>query len=109
MRAREVQGSEERRAIPRVLLVERRRYGTSGFFDRRRRNGSGIVSGDIRREVVRDEPRADRHVLPGRDEEVPKGNMVQAVVVHLSTERLPVGQFLFAKVKSTSDEATQRA
>lgn len=43
------------------------------YLRQRRRNGSGVVSGDIRREVVRDEPRANRDVLPGRDEEVPKG------------------------------------
>lgn len=40
---------------------------------RRRRNGSDIVSGDIGRQVVRDEPHADHHVLPGCNEEVPKG------------------------------------
>lgn len=37
------------------------------------------------------------------------GNMVQTMVAHLSEERLPVGQFLLAKVKSASDEATERA
>lgn len=44
-----------------------------------RRNGSGIVPGDIRREMVRDEPRADRHILPGRDEKVPKGESVDTL------------------------------
>lgn len=50
---------------------------SAGVFRRRRqRNGSGIVPGDIRREMVRDEPRVDCYVLPGRDEEVPKGESV---------------------------------
>lgn len=57
----------------------------------RRRNGSGIVPGDIRREMVRDEPRADRHILPGRDEKVQKGNVVQTMVAYFSKESLPIG------------------
>lgn len=83
---------------------------SAGVFRRRRqRNGSGIVPGDIRREMVRDEPRVDCYVLPGRDEEVPKGNVVQTMVAHFSKESLPIGQFLLAEVKSTSDEAIKRA
>lgn len=82
-------------------------------FRRRRRNGSdsGVVPGDPRREMVRDEPRADRHhhILPGHDEKVPKGNVVQTMVAHFSKESLPIGQFLLAEVKSASDEATKRA
>lgn len=69
------------------------------------------MSGDFPREMVRDEPRRAHHghVLPGRDEEVPRGNMVQTMVAHLSEESFTVGRFVFAEVKSTSDEATEGA
>lgn len=68
------------------------------YLRQRRRNGSGVVSGDIRREVVRDEPRANRDVLPGRDEEVPKGerahfdNVIQRRTTPARRARLAVAQ-----------------
>ena len=55
-----------------VIRASERRTVRPALWQRRR-NGSGIVSGDIRREVVRDEPRADCHVLPDHNEAVPKG------------------------------------
>lgn len=57
----------------RVIRASERRRTVRPALWQRRRNGSSIVSDGIRREVVRDEPRADYHVLPGHTEAVPKG------------------------------------
>lgn len=65
-----------------ILRKRQRSTCVRAVLRQRRRNGSGIVSGDIRREVVRDEPRADRLVLPGsHDEEVPKGERARTLTV----------------------------
>lgn len=54
------------------------------FRRRRRRNGSGILPGDIRREMVRNEPRVVHHILPGHDEKVSKG---ESVDIRLTKDR----------------------